>query len=102
MESRSNKEVIDQFLPSQVYDECGTGRKRESLLTRYCRKKYKCIIILFLTILSISQTIALIIENVDIRQLINPIINATSQLIQEFILHEGNHSKTDLMSKIEE
>jgi len=46
-------------------DECGTGRKKESVLIRCIRKKYRCII-MFLCIITLAfQTMYLIVEKID-------------------------------------
>ena len=63
-------------------DECGTGRRPEPLLYRYCRKKFKCLIILLLAIISVSQTIALIVEHVDLNRLAIPFENLASNTVK--------------------
>ena len=46
-------------------DECGTGRKKESVLIRCMRKKYRCFI-MFLCIITLAfQTMYLIVEKMD-------------------------------------
>lgn len=45
-------------------DECGTGRK-ENILTRFCRKKYKCVMMFLCIIALVFQTIYLVIEKID-------------------------------------
>lgn len=63
-------------------DECGTGRRPEPILYRYCRKKFKCLIILLLAIISVSQTIALIVEHVDLNRLAIPFENLASNTVK--------------------
>lgn len=45
-------------------DECGTGRK-ENVLIRFCRKKYKCVMMFLCIIALVFQTIYLVIEKID-------------------------------------
>ena len=52
-------------------DECGTGRKKESVLIRCMRKQYRCFI-MFLCILTLAfQTMYLIVEKMDAMNLNN-------------------------------
>jgi predicted PurR-regulated permease PerM len=66
-------------------DECGTGRKRESVLTRFLRKKYKCIM-MFLCIVALTlQTIYLIVEKTDsenINTIMNKLPNITKKMMK--------------------
>ena len=74
-------EGIEKFLPDgQPVDECDTGR-RDGLMIRYCRKKFKCILIFMLLGIAFCQTTAIILKTVDFDELstssnhINYIIN---------------------------
>ena len=71
-------------------DECGTGRRPEPIIYRYCRKKFKCFVILLLAIISVSQTIALIVEHVDLNRLTVPFENIAA-----------NTAKTNMSKLIE-
>ena len=74
MEVKERTEVIEQFLPD--IDECGTGRKKDNLCLRFCRKKFKCIIILMLTLTVMFETTTLILKKVD-ENLIETILMTT-------------------------
>lgn len=63
-------ETIEKFIPDAGIDECGTGR-RDGLLIRYCRKKFKCIIIFMLLGIALCQTTAIIVRSIDLDELSN-------------------------------
>ena len=73
-------------------DECGTGRKRENVLIRFCRKKYRCIMMFLCIIALLMQTAYLIIEKTEaesINRLIRKIVG-TEGIIKE--LFEQNQT----------
>jgi len=80
--------AIDKFLPEPV-DECGIGRKRDSLLLRYCRKKFKCIIIFMLLGIAMCQTSALILKSIDFDEL-STLVNKSITSSNEQKLNVGN------------
>jgi len=80
--------AIDKFLPHPI-DECGTGRKQDSLLLRYCRKKFKCIIIFMLLGIALCQTSALILKSIDFDEL-STLVNKSITSSNEQKLNVGN------------
>ena len=80
--------AIDKFLPEPV-DECGIGRKRDSLLLRYCRKKFKCIIIFMLLGIAMCQTSSLILKSIDFDEL-STLVNKSITSSNEQKLNVGN------------
>jgi len=67
-------------------DECGTGRKND-VLTRFCRKKYKCAMMFLCIIALFFQTAYLIIEKVDsqnLNRIASRLPNISSKLVKFF------------------
>lgn len=64
-------------------DECGTGRKRENILIRIGRKKYKCIMLFLCLIALLLQTAYLIVEKTDSAN-INKIIDQLPNITRRF------------------
>jgi len=56
---------MEQFLPELEIDEVGHRRKQDSLLIRFVRKKYKCIIMLMLSVIAIANSVAIVIGFLD-------------------------------------
>ncbi|WP_304011634.1 hypothetical protein [Cylindrospermopsis raciborskii] len=75
--------VIEQFLPEQEIDECGTGRRKPNIFIRVMRKKYKCLIIFLLLSITMFQTFALLlskIEGLDYKTLKSLFINVVEDI----------------------
>lgn len=71
-------ETVEKFLPeSRPVDECGTGR-RDRLCVRFCRKKFKCVVIFMLLGISMCQTTALILKSIDFDELSTYVNKSTS------------------------
>jgi len=57
---------IEQFLPElRDVDEAGHGRKKDHICVRFLRKKYKCLLVFLIAIISIANTVALAIGFID-------------------------------------
>ena len=80
-------------------DECGTGRKRENVLIRCCRKKYRCIMMFLCIIALLMQTAYLIIEKTEaesINRLIRKIVG-TEGIIKE-LFEQNQTSPNELLA----
>jgi len=57
---------IAQFLPELgEVDEAGHGREKDHICVRFLRKKYKCLLVFLIAIISVANTVALAIGFVD-------------------------------------
>lgn len=80
----------------QEIDECGTGRKKDSALTRCLRKKYKCIMMFLCIIALLLQTTYLIVEKTDsenINRIMMKLPNITKRIVK--ILNLFDHNRTN-------
>jgi len=80
-------------------DECGTGRKRENVLIRFCRKKYRCIMMFLCIIALLMQTAYLIVEKTEaesINRLIRKIVG-TEGIIKE-LFEQNQTSPNELLA----
>lgn len=55
---------IGQFLPQEI-DEAGHNRKKEHIFIRVMRKKYICLILFLLAIISIANSVVIAIGFID-------------------------------------
>ena len=92
MERLKSEEVqVEEF--EREVDECGHGRR--NLLVRFCRKKYKCIMMFMAILASLLQTIYLIIEKTDSDTL--AAINAKFPKILRALKALGNLSSVEML-----
>jgi len=80
-------------------DECGTGRKRDGVLTRFFRKKYKCIMMFLCIIALIFQTAYLVIEKTDSQNLnliMSNMPNITKKIMSLFKSFDQNLTEPNL------
>lgn len=68
--------TIEAFLPE--VDEGYRRNNDEHLFIRFCRKKFKCLIIFMLTTISICQSIGILVGAVD-KETLQNIFNIVSQ-----------------------
>lgn len=104
-------ETIEKFLPEiQSTHECGTGRKNDGLFLRYCRKKFKCIIIFMLLGIAMCQTSALILKTLDFDELVASFVNTSITTSNEQKLNvgelidkvfKGNQEKSELIKHLD-
>jgi len=60
---------IPYYLENFEIDECGTGRKKESIAIRFCRKKFKCIVILMVAIIALCEAAVIVSSHVDLKMI---------------------------------
>ena len=75
MSSRDEEKLTEQFLPTVIpsfmisdnRDDCEIGRKQkeDNLGVRFCRKKFKCVIIFMLLIVSVMLTTKELLSKID-------------------------------------
>ena len=78
--------TMEQFLPELEIDEVGHRRKQDSLLIRFVRNKYKCIIMLMLSVIAIANSVAIVIGFLD--------KNTLQQLANTFNLNTNSINHT--------
>ena len=81
-------------------DECGPGRKKENILIRVGRKKYKCIMLYLCLLVLLIQTAYLILEKADSRH-INSILDKMPNItrsLKQLIRRMKNKTFEEILS----
>jgi hypothetical protein len=81
-------------------DECGTGRKKEHVLVRVVRKKYRCVMLFLCILVLLLQTIYLVAEKSDsqhINMILEKLPNVTKSLKKMFRLMK-NRTFEDILT----
>lgn len=81
-------------------DECGTGRKKEHILIRVVRKKYRCIMLFLCLLALLLQTIYLVAEKTDsqhINAILDKLPNMTKSIKKIFRLMK-NRTFEDILT----
>lgn len=82
-------------------DECGTGRKKEHVIIRAARKKYKCIMLFLCLLALLLQTIYLVAEKTDsehINAILEKLPNVTKSFKKMFRLMK-NKTFEDILAR---
>lgn len=99
MLSVTTMELLRQGDHNEI-DECGTGRKRDSVIIRFFRKKYKCMMMFLCILALVFQTVYLIIEKTDsehINVIMSNFPNITRKIVRMMKIIRTNfeHNFTD-------